>query len=152
LSWAPKVVRHLVAFLLNFLVASLGTQLLTSPFDKAFASANIFHTIVRSEVLSGVAAFGLGWFVYRTRRVAAAKWIWVAGVCLFSYGAIHFKLGQTPSSVLQPDQNHSLYWEMSGLGCRSDAESCRDWALYTLLFLRTLSYSVGAACCARFKA
>jgi hypothetical protein len=141
-----------VAFVLNFLVASLGTQLLTSPFDRPFASADIFHTIVRSDVLSGVAAFGLGWFVYRTRRLTAAKWIWVAGLCFFCYGAIHFTLGQSSSSVLHPEQSHSLYWDMSGLGCRSDAESCRDWAFYTLQFLRTLSYSVGAACCVRAKA
>jgi hypothetical protein len=151
LSRTPKVVRQIVAFLLNFLVASLGTQLLTAPFDRALRSADVFYLIVSNDVLSGVAAFGLGWFVYRTRKSAEAKWIWVAGLCLFSYGAIHFALGQSSFSVLQPHQGHSLSWEMSGFGCRSDVESCRDWGLYTLQLLRTLSYSLGAACCARFR-
>jgi len=150
-SWPSKLAYHLGAFLLNLLVACLGTRLVVTPFDRALKSADIFHVILKSDLLSGVAAFGLGWFVYHTRGSVTAKWVWIFGLCFFSYGAIHFLQEPISSSVLHPRPRHSLYWEMSGLGCRSDLDSCRDWGLYTLQLLRTMSFSAGAVCCTAYS-
>jgi hypothetical protein len=135
-------------FLLNSVLAILGTVVLASPFEHAMTLIPQPQLIMREEILNGVTSFGLGYFAYRTWKSASSKWIWVAGLCWFAQRAFRFWLEQRSSaSVLY--QGHTVYWQMSGAGCGFDATSCRDWADYTLQFLRTAFYSAGALCCPR---
>jgi hypothetical protein len=139
-----RLVRLALAFFLNVILACVATNILTSPFDHGQV-LNISQMIWKTTWLDALAAFGLGYSVYRWWKTPSAKWVWVAGLCWFAQRAIRFWWRQRTFSVL--GGGHSIYWEMSGFGCDFERESCRDWALYTLQLLRTVFYSVGALSC-----
>jgi hypothetical protein len=68
----------------------------------------------------------------------------------FSQRALRFWLDQHgPLSAI--NGGGSVYWEMSGAGCPSDKQSCFDWSIYTILFVRASSYSAGAWFCEWFR-
>jgi K+-transporting ATPase A subunit len=136
------------ALLLSLLVAVLGTAALVSPFERVNELPSLSQMILREEILNAVASFGLGYFVNRKWHQDSSKWTWSLGLIWFTQRAVRFWLAQrTSASVMY--QGQTIYSEMSGSGCRFDAESCRDWALYTLQFLRTAFFSAGAFCCSR---
>jgi hypothetical protein len=136
------IARFTGAFLLNLILAMACTNALTSAYQQASQNPRFSQIIVKTIFLSGLSAFGLGCFVYRTWRSTSAKWIWVAGLVWFGYGAIQHQLEQPKLSVLV--EGRSTFWGMAGVGCDLDVTNCRDWAIYTLQFLRTACYSAGA--------
>jgi hypothetical protein len=139
-----RPVRLVAAFITNCLLACLGPQVLTRPFERAFRPANLFHVVLASTVFGFLAAFVLAWLfcMSRKRWAVTAEWVWVAGLAWFLYGSMQVYWGQDSTSILQ---RHSLYSEMSGFSCGSDIQSCRTWAMFTLQFVRTMGYSAGAA-------
>jgi|SRR5579871_48168 len=139
-----KRVRFALAFGVNLIVACVATNILSSPFSHA-RSGNISQMLWSHVWLDSLAAFGLGYSIYRWFKPAAAKWVWIAGLCWVVQRAVRYYWEQRTYSVLAG--GHSVFWEMSGLGCDSTVESCRDFGLYTLQFLRTVFYSLGAICC-----
>jgi hypothetical protein len=133
-------------FLVNLVNASIISGILASPLMH-FGRDSIHTAILRDELINALAAFGLGYFVYRTWRSAESKWVWIAGLCWFGQRAIRFWYEQRTFSVIHVYQGPSIYWEMSGSGCEFNYQSCSDFMVYTIPFLRTIFYSLGAFCC-----
>src|SRR5579871_461745 len=102
------------------------------------------------DALSALVALGLGYFAFRKWNWAAAKWIWVAGVAWFARHAA--SVWQQKSvfgrsfGTLTP-----VFWELSGHQLPPDTESFNNWTSYTLPLVRTVSYSIGAYCCANHR-
>jgi hypothetical protein len=140
-----KTARAIGAFFLNLLLALVLTGALDYPFIH-FDPHSIQTSIVKQDMLDAVAAFGLGYFVYRRWKPVSARWVWVAGLCWFAQGALLLWLEQRSMGVLY--RSNTIYWRHFGISCSSDLfETCRDWIDYTLPLLRTFFYSVGAWCC-----
>jgi len=133
-------------FLLNVLNASIVSGILSSPFTH-FGRDSIHAAILRDQLSNALAAFGLGYFVYRTWRPTASKWVWIAGLCWLGQRAVRFWYEQRTFSVIHVYQGPSIFWEMSGNGCEFNYQSCHDFMVYTIPFLRTIFYSIGAFCC-----
>ena len=147
----PKIVKVLREFgelLLNFAIAGFVTNILGSEF-RFHRDAVDWHLVIKRDLVDAAIAFALGYFVYHRWRFASAKWLWVAGICLFAQRAVRFGFEQHgPLSVLNGSK--SLYWEMSGVGCLSDRSVCPD-LVYTFTLLRTIFYSAGAWFCLWFR-
>jgi hypothetical protein len=149
MTTATQSLRAAGMFLGNLLTAAFGTTVVVSGLDHLFRAQTPSGVLRRETVLSAIVAFGLGYVAYYIRRSASSKWVWVAGLAWFGLGALLFWSGQRSLRVLNAD--HSIYWEMSGIGCNDFAslQSCYDYFGYTLQSLRTISYSIGAFCCSR---
>ena len=133
-------------FLLHLLFAWLGTAALVSVAEHPTRLSPVSHLILQEDLLSSVAAAGLGYSVYRIWRSQPMRWVWLGGLLWFARGAFRSWSEQRTLGVLQ--NGHSIFWDMSGIGCSFDTRSCRDWAVYSVTSLRTIFYSVGAVCCA----
>jgi hypothetical protein len=143
-----RMLRAIGMLVGNLLTVMVGISAFVSELYGIFPAQTPGGGLRKETVLSAVVAFGLGYFVYYKWRSASAKWIFVAGLCWFGWGALEFWLGQRDLRVVSA--GHTVYWEMSGIGCNSfDTQSCLDYIQYTLLLLRTIFYSAGAFCCSR---
>ena len=144
-----KFFRAAGMFLVNVTAATIGTTIFDSELYRIFPAQTPWGMLQRESVLSALIAFGLGYFVYYKWRPHSSKWVFVAGLTWFGWGALSFWLGQRNLRVVSAD--HSIYWQLSGVGCKDfDRESCLDYVKYTLLSLRTFFYSAGAFACSRF--
>lgn len=100
------------------------------------------------DLLSAAAAFGLGYFVYRRWKSASSKWVWLAGLCWFAWGALLTLDRNDGTILLEASSNVSVYdFNINDLYSRSSLE---NWTGYMLPLLRTIFYSTGAFCCSRF--
>ena len=94
LTGVVKSLRVIGAFVLNVFVATVVTNALGSSFFRllfgAGSSGPVQMMIEREYLVSAMAAFGMGYFVYRRWQPTAAKWVWLAGVLWFSWGAAAF--------------------------------------------------------------
>ena len=134
-----RAVRGVGVFLLNVVVAVLGTAVLESPFEHYAHVFSLRESLLLMDLLTAAFAFGVGYSVYWRWQPAASKWAWIAGVCW---------LGQR--AIFPPDGNHVVIWEMHATNSVFlDVERLGNWSVYTLPFLRTTFYSVGAYCCSR---
>jgi hypothetical protein len=135
-----KGVRAVCGFLLNLVVAAIGTNIVESPYVYLTHPSGMSRgAVLREDLLTSVTAFGLGFFVYWKWQPIASKWLWLAGVCWFGWRAL-----------VALDGRHGLVlWELSasGIAFSLDRLSFENWGGYTLPFLRTVFYSVGAFCC-----
>jgi hypothetical protein len=92
-------------FLGNLLTAVVGTSIIDTPLVGYIrpAKLTIRSMALTEDFLSAVVAFGLGYFVYRRWKSASSKWVWLAGLCWFAWGAL-----------LTLDGKHgSILWEAS---------------------------------------
>lgn len=137
----------MAAFFLNLVTAVLGTAAAQSPLSHFFRHS-ARAVVLREYVLSIIVAFALGYIVYRLRQPTLSKWVWVAGLCWFVWGAFRIWFGDGALRLVTGTRG-TIYWEMSGVGCMSELNSCWSWIEFTLPFLRTVFYSLGALCCFR---
>jgi hypothetical protein len=141
MSWTIPIgsLRAAGLFLLNAVVAVLGTAIIESPFEHYAHVSSLRASLLIMDLLSAAFAFGVGYSVYWRWRPAASKWVWIAGVCWFGQRA-----------VLPLDGHHVLIWEIYATNSVfPDFERLGKWSLYTLPLLRTIFYSAGAYCCSR---
>jgi hypothetical protein len=137
-------------FFLNFLIAAIVTDIVASPFHFQPSRNAIGTYVLRKDCLDAAAAFCLGYFVYRRWKWNSAMWVWVVGLCwLGQRTALYWFTQHGPLSGLHG--SWSVYEHMSGFACAFDSQSCWDWAVYALLFLRTTFYSAGAFLCLLFR-
>jgi hypothetical protein len=120
------------------------TAIIDGPAHGFVPGLTIRTMVVREDLLSAAAAFGLGYFVYRRWKCASSKWVWLAGVCWFAGGAL-----------LTLDGNHgTVFWKPPNISLLDfnvyDADSLssfENWSGYMLPLVRTIFYSTGAFCC-----
>ncbi len=148
MSPANRFFRAVGMFLGNVVTAIMGSTFFTSEIYRVFPTTTPWGALRKETILSALAAFGLGYFVYYKWRPASSKWIFVAGLTWLGWGALTFWLGERNLRVVSADR--SIYWDLSGTGCNDfDGQSCLDYINYTLVSLRTIFYSAGAFCCSR---
>src|SRR5271170_4704314 len=79
---AARALRAIGVYLLNFALATVFTNAIRNDFIlRRGASPTGF--LVRDFVFSAVISLALGYFVFRRWHWESAKWVWIAGVCLF---------------------------------------------------------------------
>ncbi len=104
--------------------------------------------VLTEDLLSAAAAFGLGYFVYRRWKPVSSKWVWLAGLCWFAWGALLTLDGNHGTILLEASPNVLVHdFNIDNLFSRSSLE---NWSVYMLPLLRTIFYSTGAFCCSRF--
>jgi hypothetical protein len=96
---------------------------------------SVRSSLFRVDLLTSVSALGLGYFVFQRWRPAAAKWVWVVGLCWFCQRV-----------VFPPDGNRVVLWEVAATRSVlfTDWAAISNWTLYTLFSLRVILYSAGA--------
>lgn len=125
-------------FLANLFAAVVGTSVLTA----LTPVRSTFSVLLASEF---VAAFAVGYLGYLILKSDTAKWVWIAGLLWFGQRAVALWMNQ--STVRAITGSHGTF---PLLHPGPDAQSVSDWITYTLIFLRTIFYSVGAFLCSRF--
>jgi len=139
---AIKSLRIVGVYFLNLLLSTIGPAVVESPFVRFLHfSDRTGAPFLKADLLTAVAAFGLGYFVYHRWQPRLSKWVWLAGLCWFCQGAL-----------LPLDGGGRIFWEMSWNRFVYDPTSFYSWTGYTIPFLRTIFYSVGALCCSRILA
>ena len=89
--------------------------------------------------------------IFRIPQMAApcCKWLWTVGVGWIALRAI-LLLPAEHTSVLFPAEHKSIWSALSGSGC-TDAASCTNALVLTVLALRIATYSAGANLCSRLQ-
>ena len=135
-----KLLRGVVSFLLN-LVPPWGTGLIVSALH--FPARTMTEHIIHEDLLSALVAANLGFLIYSLLKPAAAKWVWVFGLCWLAFHAV----------PVLAEGGGTFRTQFSGMACASHPTpaNCREWLGVTLPFMRTVFYSAGAFCCSRFR-
>jgi len=135
-------IKQLGMFLLDTLIAVIGTVIVESPLWRMIPVHTIPSVIVKMWVLSLVCAALLGFAMYRTWNSNTAKRAWILPAAWFAFGLL-VGLGDPHKSVLSTGRDWSGF---SGIDCESGghAEGCSNFFMFTIPLLRSLAYSVGA--------
>jgi len=135
--------KFLGALVLSTLVALFGTAAVGSPISRALRPHTIAGVLEREWILSIVVAGVLGFFVWRSWKFAASRWVWVLPTVWFG---LRFILALTEPSYHSVFVHKNLWTRFSGLECAEGprAPGCVDWFLFTLPFVRGAAFSIGA--------
>jgi hypothetical protein len=122
-------VREFGIGVLNLILAIFGTAVVEKPICGIWRADTVRQVVLKEDVLSVVIALALGCSIYRRWRPQPGKWIGVVGVFWFLFGVVI--------------RGHA--GGMSGGGCDVglDAIGCRNWFVFTIPTIRTVSYSCG---------
>jgi hypothetical protein len=134
---------------INLLIAIFGTTVIENPISSLIKVHTLAGILQREYVLNAICGCLLGYFVYRRWQLTAAKWLWTVGVGWIALRAI-LLLPAEHTSVLFPTEHKSIWSALSGSGC-SNAVSCTNELVLTILALRIATYSVGAIFCSRLQ-
>jgi hypothetical protein len=126
----------------DLVVAVIGTAILESWTPRILPPRSV-QAVTLKEWFIGISWSALlGFLMYRTWRSPTAVWVWVVAGVWFGFGIV-VQLGR-PESIVIP--NHTHWAQLSGAACagRADKSDCVDFFLFTVPFMRAVSYSVGA--------
>jgi len=143
-----KLLRRAGALLLHFLIAVFGVAVISTPIYASlshfFIPRTINSVLAREYVLSILISTLLGFFIYRSWKTEAAKWVGIIGLSIFVARAV---------MVLVSSQA-SVWFQMLGGACTEGtrAAGCINYFTFTITAVRTVCYSIGAWVCWRFKA
>ena len=71
-----RTVRFVAVFFLNLMLAAIGPEILGTPFYRYLHLADRSPlAFLKGDLTDAIAAFGLGYFVYRRWRPSASKWV-----------------------------------------------------------------------------
>ena len=131
------------ALILHTIVALIGTAILEGATAKAFRPQALAGVLWKEWALSLLCAAVIGFFMWRTWRVSAAMWVWVLPSVWFSLAFVLALFTSHGRSVLV---GGGLLSQFSGMGCEAGerALGCRNFFVFTIPFIRGVSYSVGA--------
>ena len=139
-------------FILNLLVAVMGTAALVFPFTffpRQQGAVVLKSDLLTADFLNVLAAFGLGYFPYRNWRPTASKWIWLFGLCWFVCGALRALDASNGAALWEISREDAAFDLDSSYKNFYNLQSFYHWLLFTLPLLRTVFYSAGAFCCSR---
>ncbi|HET8635888.1 MAG TPA: hypothetical protein VFL96_03475 [Acidobacteriaceae bacterium] len=143
-----KILRRAGALLLHFFIAVFGVAVIITaiyiPLSHFFPPQTINSVVARGYFLSILIAALVGFFVYRSWKAEAAKWVGIIGISLFVSRA---------ASGLASSQG-GIWFQMLGGACREGnrATGCINYLTFTTTAVRTVCYSVGAWLAWYFKA
>jgi hypothetical protein len=120
--------------LINLAAAVIGTAILDTEVRGMIPSHTIAAIVWKEIILSIVCAAFIGFFMWRRWRSTAAKWIWVLAVPWFVFG------------YLVTARSANVLGRLSGFSSGSvlSAPDVRTFFIFTIPFIRAISYSLGA--------
>ena len=139
---AKSIPRNAGMFLLHTLIAVLGAAVVESPLHRIIHARTgpdvVLHAIGFSVLLPAVIAY----FMFDGLRSSTAKWVWVLPSLLFAFGVLVFS-GTHTSSIL----GESMWARFSGHTCGVTLQRgpCQYFFIFTIPFVRSISYSTGAS-------
>jgi hypothetical protein len=147
----PKPLRVVGLFLANLLAACVGTAIMDNGLtNQVFHPRTYGGRLIAEDFVSACVAFCLGCLAFYIQKSDTAKWIWLPTIAWFTYGVVRLWLDHRAVRLLTGD--HRLV--LAGLPW-SDTEATKSdfefWVQFTLPFVRTIFYSLGAFFCARLK-
>jgi hypothetical protein len=124
------------ALILNIFVAVIGTAVLETSVGKVFHPQSVSAVLWKEWSLSLLCAALLGFAIWRTWRMSASKWTWVIP-------SLWFGLRFVPASIFT---RGSVWSQFSGADCDNGlhAPGCQNFFVFTIPFIRGVSYSVAA--------
>lgn len=136
----PRALKFCGLLILNTLTALIGTAVLETSLGKVFRPHSLATFLWKEWSLSIFCAALIGFFMWRTWKTSATKWVWVIP-------SLWFAMKFVPDLFVYKRQS-ILIAQFSGSGCNGgrDAFGCRVFLLFTIPFVRSISYSLGAYC------
>jgi len=138
-----KALKFCGVLILHMIVALLGTAVLETEIGKAVRPHSLAAVLWKEWVLSLLCAWFVGFFMWRTWRVGAAMWVWVLpGLWFASRFLLALFASQRPDILT----GGGLWSQFSGAACDGGVHAlgCRNFFVFTIPFVRGVSYSVGA--------
>jgi hypothetical protein len=108
---------------------------------------SVMSAVLKEWSLGVLCAAFMGLMVYRIRRSATSKWVWVLSALWFGFRAIPYAARSGMPSVL--GENSGFWFHFSGAACGVEVSSCRDFCGFTVPLIRALSYSGSALLASR---
>jgi hypothetical protein len=129
-------VKFCAALILNVFVAIMGTVVLETAVGKVFHPQSVTAVIWKEWVLSVFCAALLGFNMWRIWRMSASKWTWVIPSCWFAWRLI----------LASSFTHRSIWSQFSGADCENGLQAigCQNFFVFTIPFIRGVSYSVAA--------
>ena len=118
----------------NLSVAVIATAILDTGLRRMIPAHTVASIVWTEIILSIVCAGFIGFFIRRTWRSSAAKWIWVPAVLWFLFG------------YLTVAGEGNVWGRLSGFGSGGvlSAPDMRTFFAFTVPLIRAIAYSAGA--------
>jgi hypothetical protein len=129
-----RYLKFVGSLLINLVAAVIGTAILDTEVRGVIPTRTVDAIVWKEIILSIVCAAFIGFFIWRTWRSSAAKWIWVPAALWFAFGYM----------VIARSAN--VWGRLSGFSSGSvlSAPDVRIFFTFTVPFIRAISYSMGA--------
>jgi len=129
-----RALKFFGLLIVNFVVALIGTAIVETAIGKAFPSHSLSAVLWKEWILSITCGAFIGFWMWHTWHGDAAKWTWVLPAVWFGF------------KVLLAIGGGTVWFQFSGIGCASGIRSveCRNFFVFTIPFVRCVSYSLGA--------
>lgn len=143
-----KFFRSVGEFLLNYVVAVIGTAMIESSIWSQIGRTHSVSEVLTREWLLGPAiAASVGFFVGRRWLSKTAPWVWILPAGVFAIRALLYEASSN-SSVLA---FNSFSGHFLAPNCLTDRTACTDFFVFTIPAARTASYSLAAWVSLRFR-
>jgi hypothetical protein len=138
-----KGIKFCRDLIVNPFIALIGTAILEGLIGRAFRPQSLTAILWKEWGLSFFCAAMMGFFMWRTWRASAAKWSWILPSVWFGLRFLLALLVRVSQGILT---GASIWCQFSGTDCVNGLRSigCRNFFLFTIPFIRGVSYSGGA--------
>jgi hypothetical protein len=129
-----RCLKFVGSLLINLAAAVIGTAVLDTEVRRLIPTHTVAAIVWKEIILSIVCAVFIGFFMWRTWRSPAAKWIWVLAAPWFVFG------------YLTIARSANVWGRLSGFSSGSvlSAPDVRTFFTFTIPLVRAISYSLGA--------
>lgn len=129
-----RTLKFCGALLINLIVAVIGTPILVTELRRVIPPHTVSAIVWKTIILSVVCAAFLGFFMWRTWRSTAAKWVWVLTALWFVFG------------YLTIAGNENVWGRFSGFSSGSvlGGPDVRTFFGFTIPLIQAICYSIGA--------
>jgi hypothetical protein len=139
----PESLKFCGKLIVHTVVALLGTASMESAIGMAFRPQTLAGVLWKEWTLNLLCASVIGFFVWRTWKVSAAMWVWALSAVWFGFGLLLTLLTSHSQTVLI---GGGFWSQLSGAACDEGVRAigCLKFFLFTIPFIRSVSYSAGA--------
>lgn len=139
----PRSLKFCGELILQTVVAVFGTASLEIAIGMTLHPKTLAGVLWKDWTLSLLCGALVGFFVWRTWKASVAMWVWILPGVWFGFEMVLTLSGSHNQSVLV---GGGFWSQFSGSACDGGvgALGCRKFFLFTIPFIRSVSYSVGA--------
>ncbi|SRR6266567_5457948 len=129
-----RALKFFGLLVVHVVVALIGTAILETAIGKVFPAHSLVAVLWKEWILSVACAAFIGFGMWRTWRSDLAKWAWLLTTVWFGLRLI-LAIG-----------SGAVWFQFSGSGCGNGIRSveCQNFFVFTIPFIRGVSYSLGA--------